>query len=62
MTTDSYFDSESEIIYIRLCGLSCLLKLICNSYFYSRIKPDDFLMIMTLLRVSNECFFLFFRL
>ncbi|CAF1011370.1 unnamed protein product [Adineta ricciae] len=42
--------SESEIIYIRLCGLTCLLKLICNPYFYTRIKPDDFLMIMTLLR------------
>ncbi|CAF4843647.1 unnamed protein product [Rotaria sp. Silwood1] len=42
--------SESEIIYIRLCGLSCLLKLICHPYFYTRIKPDDFLMIMTLLR------------
>ncbi|CAF1248008.1 unnamed protein product [Adineta steineri] len=42
--------SESEIIYIRLCGVSCLLKLICNSYFYTRIKPEDFLMIMTLLR------------
>lgn len=44
--------SESEIIYIRLCGLSCLLKLICNPYFYSRMKPDDFLIIITLLRVS----------
>ncbi|CAM4796233.1 unnamed protein product [Rotaria magnacalcarata] len=42
--------SETEIIYIRLCGLTCLLKLICDSYFYTRIKPDDFLMIMTLLR------------
>jgi hypothetical protein len=54
----SYFFSESEIIYIRVCGLSCLLKLICNSYFYTRIKPDDFLMIMTLLRV--RIFFVFF--
>lgn len=44
--------SESEIIYIRLCGVTCLLKLICNSYFYSRVKPDDFLLIMTLLRVG----------
>ncbi|CAF1026630.1 unnamed protein product [Adineta ricciae] len=42
--------SENEIIYIRLCGLSCLLKLICNSYFYTRIKPADFLAIITLLR------------
>ncbi|CAF3778931.1 unnamed protein product [Rotaria sp. Silwood1] len=42
--------SESEIIYIRLCGLSCLLKLICNSYFYTRMKPDDFLIIINLLR------------
>ncbi|CAF0795178.1 unnamed protein product [Adineta steineri] len=42
--------SENEIIYIRLCGLSCLLKLICNPYFYTRIKPDDFLVIITLLR------------
>ncbi|CAF1072516.1 unnamed protein product [Rotaria sordida] len=42
--------SESEIIYIRLCGLSCLLKLICNPYFYTRMKPDDFLIIITLLR------------
>jgi len=42
--------SESETIYIRLCGLSCLLKLICNSHFYSRMKPDDFLVIITLLR------------
>ncbi|CAF3661371.1 unnamed protein product, partial [Rotaria sordida] len=41
---------ESEIIYIRLCGLSCLLKLICNPYFYTRMKPDDFLIIITLLR------------
>ncbi|CAF3741307.1 unnamed protein product [Rotaria sp. Silwood1] len=41
---------ESEIIYIRLCGLSCLLKLICNSYFYTRMKPDDFLIIINLLR------------
>ena len=45
--------SENEIIYIRLCGLSCLLKFICHSYFYSRIKPDDFLLIMTLLRVRR---------
>ena len=50
--------SESEIIYIRVCGLTCLLKLICNSYFYTRIKPDDFLMIMTLLRVSILYIFL----
>ncbi len=53
---DFLFFSESEIIYIRLCGISCLLKLICNSYFYTRIKPDDFLMIMALLRVR-----IFFR-
>ncbi|UJR22584.1 hypothetical protein I4U23_025630 [Adineta vaga] len=46
--------SENEIIYIRLCGLSCLLKLICNSYFHTRIKPDDFLVIITLLRDSSS--------
>ncbi|CAF2251412.1 unnamed protein product [Rotaria magnacalcarata] len=46
--------SESEIIFIRLCGLSCLLKLICSSYFYSRMKPDDFLIIISLLRDSSS--------
>ena len=42
--------NENEIIYIRLCGLSCLLKLISNTYFYGFIKPDDFLSIINLLR------------
>ena len=50
MTVDAF--SENEIIYLRLCGLSCLLKLICHPYFYTRMKPEDFLIIITLLRVS----------
>ncbi|CAF0892254.1 unnamed protein product [Didymodactylos carnosus] len=42
--------NEAEVAYIRLCGLSCLLQLICNPYFYPNIIPDDFFLILTLLR------------
>ncbi|CAF0733790.1 unnamed protein product [Didymodactylos carnosus] len=44
--------NEAEVVHIRLCGLSCLLQLICDPYFYAKMKPDDFLLILTLLRDS----------
>jgi hypothetical protein len=54
-----FFSSENETIYLHLCGLSCLLKLICDPYFSLRMTPDDFLIIMTLLRVSRSRMILF---